>query len=165
MNNMSTEDSSFSNTTEKYSWKQRSPESPSKGTIDYKTKKVKKKLLTPKVVKLQKNDGFLFNNVFSYSTVRLAKIHNKKIAILFRVLQLSIIGYIIGWSIIYKKGYQQVDNISSTVSTKVKGTGYTINFKNETIFNKYVDGQLLVRKQGQVRIFDVSSFQRSFQFL
>lgn len=97
MNNTTIESSSFSNITEKYPWKQHSyPDPVTKGTINYKTRKVKKKPAPPKVVKIQRNDGFLFNNLFSYSTVRLAKIHNKKIAILFRVLQLSIVSYIIG---------------------------------------------------------------------
>ena len=34
---------------------------------------------------------------FSYSTIRQATIHSKKIGIIFRILQLGILGYIIGY--------------------------------------------------------------------
>lgn len=59
----------------------------------------------------------------TYSTVRLTKIQNFKIAFLFRIMQLSIFGYIIGYNVIYKKGYQIHDNALSVIFTKVKGVG------------------------------------------
>lgn len=42
-----------------------------------------------------------FDAIFTYSTVRLAKIHSVKIALIFRLLQLIIIGYIIGFLFIF----------------------------------------------------------------
>ncbi len=38
----------------------------------------------------------IFESALSYSTVRMAKVYSKKIAFIFRFIQLSIIGYIIG---------------------------------------------------------------------
>ena len=40
--------------------------------------------------------SILFNAVFSFSTIRLARIHDVKIGIIFRFLQIGILGYIIG---------------------------------------------------------------------
>ena len=41
-----------------------------------------------------------FLAVFSYSTVREAKVHNFKVTFIFRVIQISILTYIIGWVIV-----------------------------------------------------------------
>ena len=40
--------------------------------------------------------SFVFDFYFSYSTVRMAKIHSMRTIICFRVFQLIIIGYVIG---------------------------------------------------------------------
>ena len=50
---------------------------------------------------------------------------SKTVGLLFRLLQLAIIGYIVGYVIVYKKGYQEYDFAVSSVSTKVKGIGGT----------------------------------------
>lgn len=65
-----------------------------------------------------------FSNTFSYSIVRSTKIHSKSVIIIYRFTQLVILSYIIGYDIIWNKGYQQFDSVTSTVSTKVKGLGY-----------------------------------------
>ena len=57
---------------------------------------------------------------------------------------LFVIIILISWSIVYKKGYQQFDTVSSAVTTKVKGLGY-IDSSNGT---RYFNGD-------DVQIFDV----------
>ncbi|CAF0928527.1 unnamed protein product [Brachionus calyciflorus] len=99
------------------------------------------------------------NAVFSYSTVREAKIHSLKVAILFRLFQLVIIGYIIGWSIIYNKGYQEFDQVSSTVTTKVKGLGYTYTDDGDKEI-RYLNGKLRIKTNtiDDYRVFDTADY-------
>lgn len=97
-----------------------------------------------------------FDAIFTYSTVRQAKIHSVKIALIFRIIQLSILAYIIGWSIVYKKGYQEIDKVSSSVSTKVKGLGYVNYGKNMT--NSLKNNLVLNEDGDQIRIFDTADY-------
>ncbi|CAH1232934.1 P2RX4 [Branchiostoma lanceolatum] len=62
--------------------------------------------------------------VFEYDTPRIVHIKNKKVGLINRLIQLGIIGYIIGWVFVYKKGYQDFGDIVSSVSTKLKGVAY-----------------------------------------
>uniref|UniRef100_A0A3P8UV36 Purinergic receptor P2X 5 n=1 Tax=Cynoglossus semilaevis TaxID=244447 RepID=A0A3P8UV36_CYNSE len=51
---------------------------------------------------------------------------NKKVGVLYRLIQLTVLGYIIGWVFINKKGYQETDeSIQSAVITKLKGVSLT----------------------------------------
>ncbi|XP_038059541.1 P2X purinoceptor 4-like [Patiria miniata] len=67
----------------------------------------------------------LINWALEYDTQKIVHIKNKTIGLLNRLIQLAIIGYIIGYAIIYKKGYQSTDDVISSVTTKVKGVIYT----------------------------------------
>ncbi|XP_059179559.1 P2X purinoceptor 4-like isoform X4 [Physella acuta] len=58
---------------------------------------------------------------FEYNTPRIVHIRSKKVGIINRLLQLTIIAYVIGYAIVYKKGYQEFDDVQSAVTTKVKG--------------------------------------------
>ncbi|XP_061197439.1 P2X purinoceptor 4-like [Saccostrea echinata] len=58
---------------------------------------------------------------FEYDTPRIVHIKSKKVGVINRFIQLCIIGYVIGYAIIFKKGYQDFDNVQSVVTTKVKG--------------------------------------------
>jgi len=62
---------------------------------------------------------------FEYDTPKIVHIKSKSIGIFNRLVQLAIIGYIIGWVFIYKKGYQLEDVGVSGTTTKVKGVAYT----------------------------------------
>src|SRR5690606_10943671 len=42
-----------------------------------------------------------------------------------RQIQVSILGYFIGYVLVYQKGYQEHDTVLSAASAKVKGIGYT----------------------------------------
>ncbi|XP_029923411.1 P2X purinoceptor 5-like [Myripristis murdjan] len=60
--------------------------------------------------------------LFSYRTIKYVVTNDKKVGILYRVLQLSIIGYVIGWVFLTKKAYQETEEaVQSSVITKVKG--------------------------------------------
>lgn len=59
-----------------------------------------------------------------YETVKIIDIKNKKVGALYRFIQLIIVTYVIGFVIVYKKGYQERDTAISTVTTKLKGTTY-----------------------------------------
>lgn len=64
--------------------------------------------------------GFLFH----YETVRIVDIKNRKVGVAFRLIQLFVLAYIIGYVILYKKGYQETDSAISTIETKLKGSTF-----------------------------------------
>lgn len=59
------------------------------------------------------------------------------------------------WSIIYNKGYQKFDSVSSTVTSKVKGLGIIVDNSSNKIV-KISDGRFFLGNRGDYRIFDVS---------
>lgn len=65
-----------------------------------------------------------------YETPHIIHIHSKKVGILSRLIQLLIIAYIVGYVIVWNKGYQQFSGINSSVTTKLKGVVST-NFTDE----------------------------------
>ncbi|XP_014678562.1 PREDICTED: P2X purinoceptor 4-like [Priapulus caudatus] len=62
---------------------------------------------------------------FEYDTPRIVHIRSKKVGVINRIIQFLIVAYIVGYVIIYSKGYQKFGGIDSAVTTKVKGTIYT----------------------------------------
>lgn len=80
----------------------------------------------------------LVATVLEYDTPKQVHIHSKSIGIFNRVVQLLIIGYIIGWVFIYKQGYQFEDIGVSGTTTKVKGVTYA-DFNNSKIINRVWD--------------------------
>lgn len=65
-----------------------------------------------------------FLSVFTYSTVRSATIKSFKVGIVYRIAQVLLLFYIIGWELIHNKGYQKNERVCSVVTTKVKGQGF-----------------------------------------
>ncbi|KAL5496267.1 hypothetical protein EMCRGX_G012512 [Ephydatia muelleri] len=61
---------------------------------------------------------------FEYDTPKIVHIQNKKVGVLYRLLQLCIAGFMIGYSIIYSKGYQDTQTVIGAVTTKLKGVQY-----------------------------------------
>ncbi|XP_015906759.2 P2X purinoceptor 4 [Parasteatoda tepidariorum] len=86
----------------------------------------------------------IFLSLFEYYTPKIVLIKNKKVGVLNRVVQLSIISYIIGYAIIWNKGYQDFSTIESSVTTKVKGVIYT-NFSDDE-FNPLVPNTNVYRR-------------------
>lgn len=81
--------------------------------------------------------------IFEYNTPKVVHIHSKSIGVLNRVVQLVVIGYIIGWVLIYKGGYQLVDRGIPGTTTKVKGVAFT-HLNNPRIGKKVWDAQDIV---------------------
>uniref|UniRef100_A0A3Q3VY49 P2X purinoceptor n=1 Tax=Mola mola TaxID=94237 RepID=A0A3Q3VY49_MOLML len=69
--------------------------------------------------------GFFFS-LLNYKTEKYVIAENRRIGILFRLYQLAVLGYIIGWVFVVKKGYQEREEaIQSSVITKLKGVTLT----------------------------------------
>ncbi|KAK0141749.1 P2X purinoceptor 5 [Merluccius polli] len=69
--------------------------------------------------------GFLFS-LLNFKTEKLVIAENKKIGILFRLYQVAVLAYLIGWVFVVKKGYQEKEEaIQSSVITKLKGIALT----------------------------------------
>ncbi|KAK2816284.1 hypothetical protein Q7C36_022555 [Tachysurus vachellii] len=61
--------------------------------------------------------------LFEYKTEKFFIAKNKKVGLVFRLIQLAVLGYLIGWVFIWKKGYQEREEaIQSSVYTKLKGS-------------------------------------------
>ena len=48
----------------------------------------------------------LLDALLAYKTVKVVQIKNWKLGLIHYLLMLAIVGYVIGWVIVYKKGYQ-----------------------------------------------------------
>lgn len=62
---------------------------------------------------------------FEYDTPKIVHIKSKRIGITNRLLQIIIVSYIVGFAIVWQKGYQLACPVSSAVTTKVKGVTFT----------------------------------------
>ncbi|KAF3841308.1 hypothetical protein F7725_007170 [Dissostichus mawsoni] len=66
--------------------------------------------------------GVFFSGLLNYKTGKIVIAENRKIGILFRLYQLAVLGYIIGWVFVVRKGYQEREEaIQTSVITKLKG--------------------------------------------
>lgn len=86
--------------------------------------------------------------LFEYDSPKIVHITNKKVGAINRICQLIIIGYIVGYVIVFQKGYQEFDAVVSGTTTKVKGIGST----NYTALNITGPGGL------DFRIWDVADY-------
>lgn len=62
---------------------------------------------------------------FEYDTPRMVLVRNKKVGVIFRLIQLVVLVYVIGWVFVYEKGYQTSSDLISSVSVKLKGLAVT----------------------------------------
>ncbi|XP_028275657.1 P2X purinoceptor 5-like [Parambassis ranga] len=98
-----------------------------------------------------------FLTLFDYKTEKYIVAKNKRVGVLYRLIQLSIIGYLIGWVFIKKKGYQETDEaVQSSVITKVKGVSVT----NSTESGPLVWGpeDYVIPPQGEAVLFIITNF-------
>lgn len=72
---------------------------------------------------------------FEYETPRQVVVKNKRVGVVCRLIQLVVLGYIIGWVFIYERGYQISDTAISSVFTKMKGVGYTTVNGSERVWD------------------------------
>ncbi|ELK03723.1 P2X purinoceptor 1 [Pteropus alecto] len=62
---------------------------------------------------------------FEYDTPRMVLVRNKKVGVIFRLIQLVVLVYVVGWVFVYEKGYQSSSGLISSVSVKLKGLAMT----------------------------------------
>ncbi|XP_022376802.1 P2X purinoceptor 5 isoform X1 [Enhydra lutris kenyoni] len=68
----------------------------------------------------------LSQSLFDYKTEKYVIAKNKKVGLLYRLLQVSILTYLVVWVFLVKKGYQDTDtSLQSSIITKVKGVTFT----------------------------------------
>ncbi|KAF6082322.1 purinergic receptor P2X 4 [Phyllostomus discolor] len=63
--------------------------------------------------------------LFEYDTPRIVLIRSRKVGLMNRTVQLLILAYVIGWVFVWEKGYQEVDSVVSSITTKAKGVTVT----------------------------------------
>ncbi|XP_022616967.1 P2X purinoceptor 5-like isoform X2 [Seriola dumerili] len=98
-----------------------------------------------------------FLSLFDYKTEKYIVAKNKKVGVLYRVIQLSIIGYIIGWVFVSKKGYQETDEaIQSSVITKLKGVSVTNTSESGLLV--WGPEDYVIPPQGEAVLFVVTNF-------
>lgn len=90
-------------------------------------------------------------SLFTYETPKIVQIKSLLVGIIGRLIQITIIGYIIGYAIIYQKGYQEFSDVESSVTTKVKGVVFT-NFSDD-YFNPAI-----LHPEWYRRIWDVADY-------
>ncbi|KAL3311385.1 purinergic receptor P2X, ligand-gated ion channel [Cichlidogyrus casuarinus] len=69
--------------------------------------------------------GVVCGVLLGYETQKVVQIHSKTIGLFFRLIQLGIIVYFVGWVMVHERGYQYPDEAISGVTAKVKGIGIT----------------------------------------
>ncbi|NXJ95098.1 P2RX6 protein, partial [Corythaixoides concolor] len=61
-------------------------------------------------------------DLLDYKTVKFALTRNRRVGLLHRLLQLGVLGYLLGWVLLVRKGYQDTDPAPrAAVVTKLKG--------------------------------------------
>ena len=63
----------------------------------------------------------IWTSVIEYETPRLVKIHNRKLGLARRLIQISIITYVLVYALFLQKGYQEFTRVESSVTVKIKG--------------------------------------------
>uniref|UniRef100_A0A8C8D329 P2X purinoceptor n=1 Tax=Oncorhynchus tshawytscha TaxID=74940 RepID=A0A8C8D329_ONCTS len=108
-------------------------------------------------------DGFcgkILSNVLSclnYKTGKFIIAESKRVGTLYRVIQLSIIGYLVGYVFLSKKSYQaKEESIQSAVITKLKGVAVTNTAESGRMVWEPVD--YVIPPQGDAVFFIVTNF-------
>nr|XP_032800969.1 P2X purinoceptor 4-like [Petromyzon marinus] len=65
--------------------------------------------------------GCVSRGLCEYETPRIVKIHSCKVSLANRLIQLLIVAYVVGWVFVVQRGYQDSEEVLSSVTTKVKG--------------------------------------------
>ncbi|EDV21626.1 uncharacterized protein TRIADDRAFT_59819 [Trichoplax adhaerens] len=74
-----------------------------------------------------------------YNTPKIIHIKSKVVGFINRFIQLAIVGYIIGYVLVYKKGYQEFDTAQNSVTSKVKGVAFVNYTKDPNIGTRVWD--------------------------
>jgi len=81
--------------------------------------------------------GAKLSRLLGYSSVKFIRVENWKLGAVYYSLVLLVSMYILVYSLILSKGYQQYDTVVGTATLKVKGTGYVNNSHGVTVFDSY----------------------------
>ncbi|KAI4891798.1 hypothetical protein NFI96_014808 [Prochilodus magdalenae] len=104
--------------------------------------------------------GSFFYSLLDYKTEKFVIAKNKKVGVLYRLFQVGVIGYLIGWVFLWKKGYQEREEaIQSSVFTKLKGVALT----NNTELGLHVWGaeDYVIPSQGDRVFFIVTNYHET----
>lgn len=63
----------------------------------------------------------IWTSIIEYETPRLVRIHNRKLGLVRRLIQLSIVCYVLVYALWLQKGYQEFTRVESSVTVKIKG--------------------------------------------
>lgn len=104
-----------------------------------------------------------FLSMFTYSTVRSATIKSFRVGIVYRIVQILLLFYIIGWELIHNKGYQKNERVSSVVTTKVKGQGFvpinlTMDRKANYADPEYFENFFSLKKDVEYKLLDTADY-------
>ncbi|TRY75115.1 hypothetical protein TCAL_08494 [Tigriopus californicus] len=99
---------------------------------------------------------------FEYDTPRIVHIESKKVGVTSRFVQACILSYIIGYVIVYQRGYQQFDPVESAVTTKLKA--YT-NFTDDEMAGVPPEWRYLYRRVWDVTDYVVPATQNNAFFV
>ncbi|XP_053729061.1 P2X purinoceptor 5-like [Synchiropus splendidus] len=95
-------------------------------------------------------------SVLDYKTEKYIVAKNHWVGLLYRLFQLFIIGYLIGWVFISKKGYQETDEaIQSSVITKLKGVSVTNTSQSGLLV--WGPEDYVIPAQGEANLFVVTN--------
>ncbi|XP_041657552.1 P2X purinoceptor 5 [Cheilinus undulatus] len=101
--------------------------------------------------------GAFFVSLLNYKTEKYVIAENRKIGILFRLYQLAVLGYIIGWVFVMKKGYQEREEaIQTSVITKLKGV--TLTNSSETGLHLWSAEDYVIPPSGEQVFFIVTNY-------
>ncbi|XP_049896671.1 P2X purinoceptor 5 [Epinephelus moara] len=101
--------------------------------------------------------GGFFVSLLNYKTEKYVIAENRKIGILFRLYQLAVLGYIIGWVFVVKKGYQEREEaIQTSVITKLKGV--TLTNSSETGLHLWSAEDYVIPPNGEQVFFIVTNY-------
>ncbi|XP_020505612.2 P2X purinoceptor 5 isoform X1 [Labrus bergylta] len=101
--------------------------------------------------------GAFFVSLLNYKTEKYVIAENRKIGILFRLYQLAVLGYIIGWVFLMRKGYQErEEGIQTSVITKLKGVALTNS--SETGVQLWNSEDYVIPPSGEQVIFVVTNY-------
>nr|XP_019950467.1 PREDICTED: P2X purinoceptor 5-like [Paralichthys olivaceus] len=96
-------------------------------------------------------------SLFDYKTEKYIVSKNKRVGVLYRLIQLSTIGYIIGWVFVSKKGYQETDEaVQSSIITKLKGVSVTNTSESGLLV--WGPEDYVIPPQGDAILFVVTNF-------
>ncbi|GAA6218399.1 P2X purinoceptor 5 isoform X2 [Lates japonicus] len=101
--------------------------------------------------------GVFFLSLLNYKTEKYVIAENRRIGILFRLYQLAVLGYIIGWVFVVKKGYQEREEaIQTSVITKLKGV--TLTNSSETGLHLWSAEDYVIPPNGEQVFFIVTNY-------